>query len=149
MGDLRDELKAEYTLLQSHLESFDAKALTIKSWATPLLAGGVGFGVKEESLDFIAMVAVAAFSLWLLEAFWKSFQDCYVARINLIEAWFVDPQSEPLVPFQIYSAWRQAWQQKMKYPRSIAKRFVQPFIVLPYLPILIACIYFLLTVTPK
>jgi len=38
-GNLRDELKAEYTILQTQYEAFDARALMIKSWSAPLLAG--------------------------------------------------------------------------------------------------------------
>src|SRR5258708_6353175 len=101
---LREELKAEYTILQGQYEAFDARALTIKSWSAPLIAGGVGVGLKESAALIVAAI-IAALCLWLTEAIWKSFQYCYTDRIKLIEAWFRGEKNSDIVPFQIYSAW--------------------------------------------
>ena len=38
----RDELKAEYTILQTHYEAFDARALQIKALSGPLIAALAG-----------------------------------------------------------------------------------------------------------
>jgi hypothetical protein len=103
--DLRDELKAEYTILQGQYEAFDARALTIKSWSAPLLAAGVGAGFHEHSVALIFATIIAAVSLWVTEAIWKSFQYCYADRIKLIEAWFRDGEEREIPPFQIFSAW--------------------------------------------
>src|SRR5438045_634768 len=88
MGNLHDDLKAEYAILQNHYEAFDARALTIKSWTGPLLAGGLGLGLKDGSAALIFVTVVVALCLWYLEALWKSFQYCYTDRIKLIEEWF-------------------------------------------------------------
>jgi hypothetical protein len=105
---LRAELKAEYTILQGQYEAFDARALTIKSWSAPLIAGGVGVGLKEHSDALIIATIIAAHCLWLIEAIWKSFQYCHTDRIKLIEAWFRGENRE-IVPFQIFSAWGEVW----------------------------------------
>src|SRR4051794_12788235 len=107
--NLRDELKAEYGILQSQYEAFDGRALTIKSWSAPLIAGGVGLGLKEHSNAIIVAAIFAALCLWLLEAIWKSFQYCYTDRIKLIEAWFRGEHQGSIVPFQIFSAWIAVW----------------------------------------
>jgi hypothetical protein len=97
---LRDELKAEYTILQTQYEAFDGRALMIKSWSAPLLAGGVGLGVNNRSVAIIVALIVAAICLWALEAIWKAFQYCYTDRIKRIEAWFHNPRSQEISPFQ-------------------------------------------------
>ncbi|WP_275785040.1 hypothetical protein [Pararhizobium gei] len=137
MSNIRDELKSEYLLLQAHLESFDGKALTIKSWSAPLLATAIGLGAERQSVPLISIVIVAALSLWCLEAIWKGFQDCYVARITLIESWFRQTEAPAVPPFQIYTAWREAWGRHNQVG-WIAKRAFQPFVFLPYLPIALA-----------
>ena len=87
MDSLRDELKAEYSILQTQYEAFDARALQIKSWSAPLIGAVVGLGWTEKSYGLIVAAFIAASSLWLLEAIWKSFQYCYTDRIRLIEAY--------------------------------------------------------------
>jgi hypothetical protein len=137
-SDPREELRAEYTILQGQYEAFDARALTIKSWSAPLLAGGVGLGLKDNSISLIVAAVLAAACLWYLEAIWKSFQYCYADRIQLIDAWFRGEKSdEQIVPFQIFSAWLKEWRRRYKSPKSLRSILKQPFVYLPYLPICI------------
>jgi hypothetical protein len=56
---IREELKSEYTILQGQYEAFDGRALTIKSWSAPLIAGGVGLGLKESTALIIAAIIAA------------------------------------------------------------------------------------------
>jgi hypothetical protein len=81
VGNLREELKAEYTILQTEYEAFDERTLKIKSWSAPLLAAGIGLGAKEDSFTIIFAFIIAAVSLWILEIYWKVFQRCYSDRI--------------------------------------------------------------------
>jgi hypothetical protein len=67
-NELPDQLKDEYLQLQAHYEEFDNRALIIKSWSAALLAGGVAFGLKENSIPVLIVTAVASLSLWVLEA---------------------------------------------------------------------------------
>jgi hypothetical protein len=151
-GNLRDELKAEYTILQAQYEAFDARALTIKSWSAPLLAGGIGLSVKEQSIALILALIVAALCLWLLEAIWKAFQYCYTDRIKLIEAWFRDQHSQEMPPFQIFTAWGEVWHRYYRYPKSLIPIMQQRFVWMPYLPIvvigIVAILYVALTPRP-
>ena len=138
---LRDELKAEYTILQSQYEAFDGRALMIKSWSAPLLAGGVGLGVNNKSIALIVALIVAAISLWVLEAIWKSFQYCYTDRIKLIEAWFREQRSQEISPFQIFTSWGEVWHRYYRYPNSLISIVQQPFVWMPYLPIIVVGIF--------
>src|SRR5262245_61681990 len=112
--NLRDELRTEYGILQTQYEAFDSRALLIKSWSAPLLAGGVGLGVKEQSIAIIVALVVAALCLWILEAIWKAFQYCYTDRIKLIEAWFRDQHPQEIAPFQIFTAWIEVYHRYYK-----------------------------------
>jgi hypothetical protein len=127
-----DDLRAEYLLLQTLYEDYDKRALSLKAIAGPLLGAGVAAGLKEASDAILVATIAVALSLWLLEAIWKSFQYCLVARIERLEAWFRAEPTEPVIaPFQIYATWSQSW---LHYRRaaSLAAIFVQPFVALPY-----------------
>lgn len=139
-GGLRDELKAEYSILQTQYEAFDGRALMIKSWSAPLLAGGVGLGVKDKSIAVIVALIVAAICLWVLEAIWKAFQYCYTDRIKLIEAWFRDQHSQEISPFQIFTAWGEVYDRYYRYPMSLIPIVRQPFVWMPYLPIIVIAV---------
>jgi hypothetical protein len=137
MEGLREELRAEYAILQTQYEAFDGRALLIKSWSAPLIGAVVGLGWKENSYALIVAAIVAAMSLWLLEAIWKSFQYCYTDRIKLIEAWFRGERQENVAPFQIFSAWGEVWRRWFKHPKSWLPILRQPFVYLPYLPLVL------------
>jgi hypothetical protein len=153
MNELSDQLKEEYLQLQAQYEEFDNRALTIKSWGTALLAGGVAFGSKENSIVVLIVAITAALSLWALEVIWKSFQYCLSPRINEIEQWFRDGQKGEIVPFQIYSSWLKEWNSKYrpwfkdnreKWRIDHRKSFSNywpiirsRFVYLPYLPIIV------------
>jgi hypothetical protein len=134
---LRDELQAEYTILQTQYEAFDGRALMIKSWSAPLLAGGVGLGVNNRFVAIIAALMVAAISLWVLEAIWKAFQYCYADRIKLIEEWFRSQGSQEISPFQIFTSWIDVYHRYYKSPKSLIPIAQQTFVWMPYLPIIV------------
>jgi len=113
-NELPDQLKDEYLQLQAHYEEFDNRALIIKSWSAALLAGGVAFGLKENSIPVLIVTAVASLSLWVLEAIWKSFQYCFTPRIEEIENWFRQGQKGEIVPFQIHTSWLKEWRDKYR-----------------------------------
>lgn len=127
-----DDLRAEYLLLQNLYEDYDKRALSLKAIAGPLLGAGVAAGLKESSAAILIATIAVALSLWLLEAIWKNFQYCLVARIERLEAWFRgDPGASEIAPFQIYTAWSESWPHRRRVG-SVASVLVQPFVALPY-----------------
>ncbi len=137
MADLAEQLKAEYSILQSHYETFDGRALTIKSLATPLLAGGLAVGLKESQPVLVVAVSLTALSLWWLEGLWKTFQYCYAERIVAIERYFAgEIDDDDIRPFQIYRSWFQSWQSTRL--SELPDRLKEPFVCLPYAPLIFA-----------
>jgi hypothetical protein len=135
MEATRDELKNEYTILQSQYEGFDARALQIKALSGPLIRALVGFGLNANSRALILAAIFTALTLWVLEAIWKSFQYCLTDRIKLIETWFRGDGSDKLAPFQIFTAWGEVWHRWYHQPKALISILRQPFVFLPYLPL--------------
>lgn len=131
----REELKAEYTILQTHYEAFDARALQIKALSGPLIAAIIGAGFAAKSPALILAAILTALTLWVLEAIWKSFQYCYIDRIELIEAWFREEHTGSLVPFQIFKAWLEVFHRRYRHPKGLISILCQPFVYLPYVPL--------------
>lgn len=136
--DLRGELQAEYLLLQNQYEAYDQRALSLKALATPLLGAGVAFGIKEPSVVLIGLTVAVAIALWVLETTWKVFQYCNIPRIEALEAWFANPASEELKPFQVYRSWTAAFQKDWRDGRRWVAVACEPFVYLPYAVVVVA-----------
>ena len=104
----RDLLVKEYLHLQSTIESFDQRALTVKAWSvTASLAGlGAAFAAHSEVVFLIATISSLMF--WILEASWKTFQLAYYPRNEVLEAYFAGERSD-VVPMQIARSWYLTW----------------------------------------
>lgn len=131
----RDDLKAEYLLIQSQYEAFDQRALSMKALATPLLGAGIAFGVKEHSSALLYSTILVAASLWLLEAMWKSFQYSLTDRLKLLEEWFRSDASKDIPPFQIYTSWNEV--HKRERLHYTITRMGAPFVCLPYIVVIL------------
>jgi hypothetical protein len=101
-------LRDEYVQLQKAIEDFDGRAIVIKTWSISFsLAATVGaFASHAPAAFLVASVSSALF--WLIEGFWKRFQDAYYARATLIERFFAGEEHE-VTPFQIARSWNTAW----------------------------------------
>lgn len=138
MPELREELRYEYTILQTNYEAMDGRVLTIKSWITPLLSAGLGIGLKDHSLGLVLATGLTTFCLWALEGIWKNFQWCYLARIRLLESVFRgEIGMDGISPFQIETSWSQSYKHR-RSASLLVKTMIRPFVCLPYLPILAA-----------
>jgi hypothetical protein len=135
MEGSREELRAEYAILQTHYEAFDGRALTIKSWSGPLIAAVIGIGWSQNSNALIIIAIISALTLWVLEAIWKSFQYCHTDRLKSLEAWFRGDGQEKIAPFQMYSSWLEVYERWAKYPEALPPIMREPFVYLPYLPL--------------
>ncbi len=141
MAELRDQLAAEYTMLQNQYETFDTRALTIKSWSAPLLAGGLGIALKDNLLGLALATALVALCSWIVEAMWKSFQYSYIGRTELLESYFRgEIEGDALKPYQIRQAWKIDYKNWYGKPEALWSLFWKPFVFLPYFPIVLACI---------
>jgi hypothetical protein len=132
-----DDLRAKYILIQVQYEAFGPRALSLKGLATPLLGAGLAVGFKEDSLPVLLATILVALSLWLLEAMWKSFQYCLADRIKTLEAWYRGEINAEIPPFQIFTAWGEVWRRHYHRASSLVPILKQPFVYLPYVPMII------------
>ena len=91
----RDFLIEVYKILQSSVERFDEKSLTIKTWSVTLSMAGIGAGFLQTNVDLILLAALSAIPFWIIEVLWKSFQQAFYDRIRLIEKYMSDPGQYP------------------------------------------------------
>jgi len=146
---LREELQAEYLLLQNQYEAYDQRALSLKALATPLLGAGVAFGVKEPSVVLIGLTVAVAIALWILETTWKVFQYCNIPRIEALEEWFANSEPQELKPFQTYRAWSAAFRNDWRDARRWVAVACEPFVYLPYVVVVIAGLVAAMVLTAK
>ena len=162
----RDDLKEEYKILQGQYEDFDRRSLQIKGWIAAAAIAGVALGLdstKNPHGEVWIVVAVIAGCIWYIEGEWKLFQYALADRIRIIEAYFRnDPEilvkDDALQPFQIYHWWflsfvddkpinaKEVCKGIRPQPHSVRllHTMKQPFVCVPYLPIIVMCVIFLL-----
>lgn len=127
--ELDSALQAEYFHLQTVIEDFDSKAISIKAWSISFsLAAIVGaFAGKSSLVLFVAFISALLF--WLLEAIWKSFQLGYYERSASIERHFNGEQAM-VAPFQIGKTWFAHWHAGGS--RAWARLLLWPHVALPH-----------------
>ena len=99
-----DEFKDEYFQLQSLVDSFDTKTLTIKAWSVTVGLSGIGGAFITQTPILLLLTSFSAFVFWLLESYWKSFQYPHYDRINDIEE-YVLGKTDSLERLQISKSW--------------------------------------------
>ena len=77
-------LEKEYFHLQTLVESFDAKSLTIKAWSVSLAIAVLSSGAFSKTINVFLYAAMAALLFWLIEAYWKTFQNANYKRMYLL-----------------------------------------------------------------
>lgn len=121
-------LRQEYFHLQSTVESFDEKALTIKAWSVTLSMIGIGAAFTEKLLLLLLLSAGASLLFWLVEGSWKTFQQANYYRLRKIEDYMQGkiPIEEFRVP-DISHAWLVGWRE-VRLPKVMS----WPHVFLPH-----------------
>lgn len=122
-------LSSEYLHLQSTLEGFDGKALTIKTWSVTFSFTAFGIAFTNQVYSIFLIAAFASLIFWFLEASWKSFQSAYFDRIQEIEAYFRD-QTLPISPLQITKSWYTSFRKNGQ--KNVLKTLFWYHIYLPH-----------------
>jgi hypothetical protein len=105
-------LKDEYIELQSLINSFDNKVLTIKAWSVTISISGIGTAFVSHSPILLLFASLSAMVFWLLESYWKSFQHPFYDRVEMIEAYFSGELST-ITPLQISRSWEAKYDKKI------------------------------------
>ena len=108
--ELREFLKSEYFQLQSVIEGFDKKALTVKAWSVTFSMAAVGSAFAVDSAAILIVASGSAIIFWFLEGQWKSFQYAYYKRSRKIEDFFA-LKIKTLTPLQIGKSWYDHWRE--------------------------------------
>lgn len=100
----RSLLKEEYLYLQSVIESFDQRALTIKAWSVTFSLAALVGAFAYDAREVLLVASLSALLFWFIEGFWKTFQDAYYDRTSKLEDYFAG-RRQGLVPMQIGKSW--------------------------------------------
>lgn len=122
-------LKDEYLHLQSVIESFDGRMLTIKAWSVSFSLAAFGGAFATHSAEVLLIASLSAAMFWLIEGFWKTFQYAHYNRAVKIEQYFTG-QADDLVPMQIGSSWQKQWKRGGR--RRLMKVMAWPHVYLPH-----------------
>lgn len=110
-------LMQEYFHLQDLVESADHKTLTIKSWSVTLSMMGIGVSILYKA-PFISLLAgLSSLLFWIIEAFWKIFQNCHYPRMIEIENFMAGHHLENFSYPKIHYSWLNSFN---KLPNSLA-----------------------------
>jgi hypothetical protein len=123
-------LRQEYFRLQDTVETFDERALTIKSWSITLGMGGIGTAFLEGQSVVLLLSGLAALLFWVTEGFWKTFQQAYYPRMRHIEAVMQKGTLEELSSPFISRAWSEAWAKDRV--RTLIRILLWPHVAVPH-----------------
>lgn len=137
--DRRTEfLQEEYFYLQRTVESFDARALTIKGWSVTISMVGIGAAYLQSKPVLLLLSASSALLFWIIESLWKTFQKAFTMRLEEIER-FLEHTSEHEIQSPRISL---AWKENMARV-SFLRIFFWPHVCLPHVIIILAgCLLF-------
>ncbi|MDH5571497.1 MAG: hypothetical protein OEY89_07010 [Gammaproteobacteria bacterium] len=128
-----DFLKEEYFHLQSTVESFDERSLTVKSWSVTISMAGIGIAFIEKIPFLFLLAAASSLLFWIIETIWKTFQQAFYYRLTNIEKYLNGIKFDDFRYPYITSSWGKGWKSV-----SFIKVFFWPHVLLPHLIIIIA-----------
>ena len=103
-------LEKEYFHLQTQIEKFDDKSLTIKAWSVTLAAAIAGSSSFTENYILILFASLASLMFWIIDASWKNFQYANYKRIWEIEKYMRGEVSK-IDYLQITSFWSKSFRK--------------------------------------
>jgi hypothetical protein len=101
-------LEKEYFHLQSVIESFDAKSLTIKAWSVSIVGAVASSGAFFGKWQLLLFASVVSLMFWLIDAAWKTFQYANYRRIGQIEEYMRGKRSK-VDNLQIARSWHTSY----------------------------------------
>ena len=121
--------KEEYLHIQSTIEDFDGRMLTIKAWSVSFSLAALGGAFAAHASEIFLIAALSALMFWLIEGFWKTFQVAYYDRSGKLEKYFSGSCTD-LEPMQIGSAWFAHWRKGGV--KKLLRIMLWPHVILPH-----------------
>ena len=131
----RELLKSEYLHIQSVIEAFDEKVLTVKAWSITFSLAAIAGAFAADSSAVLLVASFSALIFWFLEGQWKSFQYAYYDRSEKIEKYFNGQGQTHIKPMQIGSSWYANW-KKGGFKR-LFRMMLWPHVMLPHFAVFI------------
>lgn len=97
-------LEKEYFHLQTVIEQFDSKSLTIKAWSVTIAGAIAGSSAFAENKIILLFAAIVSLMFWLIDCSWKTFQYANYRRVAHIEE-FMRGEKDNLENLQIARSW--------------------------------------------
>ena len=130
-------LRQEYFNLQTTVESFDEKALTIKAWSVTLSMAGIGAAFVQEEAVLLLLSAGASLLFWLIEGSWKAFQQANYRRLRAIEDFMRGKGPEHFSSPDITGSWSVGWREQ-----SLLRILFWNHVFLPHAVVVVAGVAF-------
>ena len=124
-----DLLQKEYFHLQSVIENFDSKSLTIKAWSVSVAGAIAGSGMYLESKIVILFASIVSLMFWYIDGYWKTFQYANYRRLGHIES-YLKTGAKQIIPLQITRSWNASHNQNRQ--KRFIKIMLWPHVVLPH-----------------
>ena len=122
-------LEKEYFHLQTVIEQFDSKSLTIKAWSVSLAGAIAGSSAFTKNKTILLFAALVSLMFWLIDGSWKTFQYAYYKRAKQIEK-YMRGESNEITNLQIATSW------SASYHDGRIRRFIRilfwPHVILPH-----------------
>ncbi|MCG8332290.1 MAG: hypothetical protein MI974_31680 [Chitinophagales bacterium] len=129
-NELIQLLKAEYLHIQTIIEDFDKRALTIKAWSISFSLGALGAAFAVDASIILLVASLSSVVFWLIEIQWKTFQQAYYSRVVDIERYFRG-EIDSLIPLQTNKSWLSSWKEnKLK---KYLKILTWPHVAMPHI----------------
>jgi hypothetical protein len=122
-------LEKEYFHLQSEIESFDGKSLTIKAWSVSLAGAIAGSSAFTDDKIIILFAALVSLMFWFVDGAWKTFQYANYRRIAQIEE-FMRGDSKSIENLQIAKSWSKSYHSGGN--KRLVKIMLWPHVILPH-----------------
>ncbi|GFS22334.1 hypothetical protein ElyMa_003361000 [Elysia marginata] len=132
MGDSKVDmelLEKEYFHIQSEIESFDEKSLTIKAWSVTLAGAIAGSSAFTDNKMVILFASIVSLMFWFIDGAWKTFQYANYRRIVEIED-FMRGDIDNIVNLQIAKSWNKSYHKGGTH--RLAKIMLWPHVILPH-----------------
>jgi hypothetical protein len=128
-------LKEEYFHLQTTIESFDQRVLTIKAWSVTASMVGLVAAFTQNEPIILLLSGASSIIFWMIEVLWKEFQQSYYHRLYDIEKYYRNEKTD-IYALQISTEWLR---QYTSLPgRTFIDIALWPHVMLPHILVAIA-----------
>lgn len=136
----KELLEKEYFHLQSVIQNFDSKSLTIKAWSVSIAGGIAGSSAIVEKSEILLFAALVSLMFWFIDGSWKSFQYANYRRIWDIEK-YMRGACDDIDVLQMANSWSSSYHSQQL--KRMVKILFWPYVLLPHfaMSVLLGAIY--------